>query len=104
MRTFSDEEIRSLFECMVSGCVANGENFAKAMAQSRSMCKAKIPACQVNEKQFGGEDNVLTFTYTKTTKMIQIQGVAFVRAWTVALFPVSLRTSVLKEAQLPMPP
>ena len=68
----SDEEVRALFECMVGSCVANGDEYAKAMTQwpnSRSMCKAKIP-----EKLFGGEDNILTLTYTKTTKMIQTQG------------------------------
>lgn len=72
----SEEEIRSLFECMVSGCVLNGEEFQKHMQQSRSMCKARIPARDVNNKQFGGEDTLLTFTFTKTTKMIQIQGSA----------------------------
>ena len=44
------------------------------MTQSRSMCRAKIPANLVNSKEFRSESNKLTFIYTKTTKMIQIQG------------------------------
>eukprot|EP00435_Cladocopium_sp_Y103_P072543 s58_g40.t1 len=40
------------------------------------MCRARIPARVVNSKVFGGEDNKLTFVYTKTTKMIQVQGSA----------------------------
>ena len=72
----SDEEIRALFECMVSSCVVDGDEYAKNMVQSKAMCKARIPARHVNDKLFGGEDNVLTFTFTKTTKMCQVHGSA----------------------------
>ena len=72
----TDEEMRTLFECMVSACVVDGEEYSKNTQQSKSMCKARIAAHQVNGKQFGGEDSLLTFTYTKSTKMIQIHGKA----------------------------
>ena len=61
---------------MVSGCVMNGDDFTKCLQQSRSMCKARIPAYHFNGKVFGGDDSVLTLTFTKSTKMIQVQGSA----------------------------
>ena len=48
--------------------------FLENMTQSHSMRRAKIPANLVNSKGFRSETNKLTFIYTKTTKMIQIQG------------------------------
>ena len=70
----SEGEVRSLFECMVSQCVSNGDEYLNQMTQSKSMCRAKIPACDVHTKAFRGDETKITFIYTKTMKMIQIQG------------------------------
>lgn len=70
----SEGEVRSLFECMVSQCVSNADEYLTQMMQSKSMCRAKIPACEVHTKAFRGDESKITFVYTKTTKMIQIQG------------------------------
>lgn len=70
----TEDEIRSLFECMVSGYVKDGSEFLENMSQSRSMCKARIPAELVHGRAFRGDQTKVTFVYTKTTKMIQIQG------------------------------
>ena len=76
VENISEEEIRALMECMVSHWVKDSEEFLANMTQTRAMCRARIPARLVNSKVFGGEENKLTFIYTKTTKMIQVQGSA----------------------------
>ncbi len=72
----TEEEIRSLFECMVSELVVDEKEYEEKITQNKSMCKARIPAHYVNTKNFRAEIGLLTFTYTKTTKMIQVQGSA----------------------------
>ena len=59
---------------MVSQCVSKADEYFTQMMQSKSMCRAKIPACEVHTKAFRGDESKITFVYTKTTKMIQIQG------------------------------
>ena len=61
----SDEEIRALFECMVSAFLIDGDEYVKCMNQPCSMCKARVLAKYVTGKQFGGEDGLLTFTFTR---------------------------------------
>ena len=68
--------MRSLFECLVSGWVKSGDDFLENMTQSKSMCRARAPASVVDSKQFRAETSLVTFTYTKTTKMVRIQGQA----------------------------
>lgn len=75
-QTLSEEEVRSLFECLVSGWVKSGDDFLENMTQSKSMCRARAPASVVDSKQFRAETSLVTFTYTKTTKMVRIQGQA----------------------------
>ena len=70
------EEIRSLMGCMVNHWVKDSEDFVSNMTQTRAMCRARVPARVVNSKVFGGEENKLTFTYVRSTKMIQVQGSA----------------------------
>ena len=72
----TEEEIRSLFECMVSEIVVDEKEYEEKITQNKSMCKVRIPAHYVNTKNFRAEIGLLTFTYTKTTKMIQVQGSA----------------------------
>ena len=72
----TEEEIRSLFECMVSEIVENEKEYEEKITQNKSMCKARIPAHYVNTKTFRADAALITFTYTKTTKMIQVQGSA----------------------------
>ena len=70
----TEEEIRSLFECMVSEVVENETEYEEKLTQNKSMCKARIPAHYVNTKNFRAETALITFTFTKTTKMMQVQG------------------------------
>ena len=72
----TEEEIRSLFECMVSEVAADEKEYEEKLTQNKAMCKAKIPAHYVNTKTFRADVALITFTYTKTTKMIQVQGSA----------------------------
>ena len=72
----TEEEIRSLFECMVSEFVTDEKEYEEKITQNKSMCKARIPAHFVNTKVFRADIALITFTYTKTTKMIQVQGSA----------------------------
>lgn len=67
------EEVRALFELMVSRFTKTSEEFLAHISQSRSMCKAKLPLHMVNSKEFRGETGLATFTYTKTTQMIAVQ-------------------------------
>ena len=70
----TEEEVRSLFECMVSEIVVDEKEYEEKITQNKAMCKARIPAHYVNTKNFRAEVALITFTYTKTTKMIQVQG------------------------------
>ena len=72
----TEEEIRSLFECMISEVVVDEKEYEEKIVQNKSMCKVRIPAHYVNTKTFRAEVALITFTYTKTTKMIQVQGSA----------------------------
>ena len=72
----SEGEVRALFECMVSQCVADADEYLANMTQTKSMCRAKVPAHAVHSKAFRGDQSKVSFIYTKTTKMIQIQGSA----------------------------
>ena len=70
----TEEEVRSLFECMISEIVVDEKEYEEKITQNKAMCKARIPAHYVNTKNFRAEVALITFTYTKTTKMIQVQG------------------------------
>ena len=72
----TEEAVRSLFECMVSEFVSDEKEYEEKITQNKFMCKARIPAHFVNTKAFRAEISLITFTYTKTTKMIQVQGSA----------------------------
>ena len=68
-----EEEIRSLFEHMVTLTVKDSNEFLQRMTQTRSMCRMKIPLTHVDEKKFRGENALTTLTYTKNTNMITVQ-------------------------------
>ena len=75
---FTEDEVRALFENMVSRHAKTSEEFLAHIHQSRAACKAKIPLHMVNSKMLRGETGLATFTYTKTTQMIAVQaGAAF---------------------------
>ena len=71
---FTEEEIRALFEVMASVHAKNGEDYLQHLQQSKAMVKIKISAHAMNSKLFRGEENLITLTYTKSTKMIAITG------------------------------
>jgi len=70
----TEEEVRALFEVMVSNQVNSSEEFLANLSQSKSMVKIKVAANVINSKMFRGQENVITLTYTKSTKMIAITG------------------------------
>eukprot|EP00438_Fugacium_kawagutii_P020699 Skav229155 [mRNA] locus=scaffold2275:264912:272030:- [translate_table: standard] len=70
----SEEEIRALFEVMVSESVKNSEEFDANTMQSKSMAKIKLKAEAINSRLFRAQENMITLTYTKSTKMIAITG------------------------------
>eukprot|EP00438_Fugacium_kawagutii_P025213 Skav222622 [mRNA] locus=scaffold4205:86469:93548:+ [translate_table: standard] len=74
VKNLSETELRAMFEVMVSNTVKNAAEFEANLTQTKSMCKARIPASQVNERLFRGEDAKITFTYTVATRMITVQG------------------------------
>jgi len=75
---FSETQVRSLFECMVSEFVKDDEEFQKHLTQNQSMCKAKVPAKVVDTKVFSDSDVMVTYTYHKTTGMITVTAAAVV--------------------------
>ena len=102
----TEEEIRSLFECMVSEFVTDEKEYEEKITQNKSMCKARIPAHYVNTKAFRAELALITFTYTKTTKMIQVQGSATLldRAEETLRGVLSAYSKILHDGTLdPMP-
>ena len=102
----AEEEIRSLFECMVSEVVTDEKEYEEKITQNKSMCKARIPAHYVNTKMFRADIALITFTYTKTTKMIQVQGGAALldRAEETLRGVLSAYSKILHEGTIePMP-
>eukprot|EP00434_Breviolum_minutum_P039141 symbB.v1.2.034744.t1/scaffold4544.1/size38254/1 len=71
-RGFKDEEIRALFECMVSSFAKSGQEYDTHMSQTRAMCKVKIPAEMVNSKEMKGETKLITYSYCRSTNMVTV--------------------------------
>ena len=69
---FKDEEVRALFECMVSSFVKSGKEYDQHMSQTRACCKIKVPASLVNTKEMRGETNLITYSYCKSTNMVTV--------------------------------
>ena len=69
----SENDVRALFEMMISETCSDSDDFLKKCVQSKSKCCIKLAAEKVNVKAFKGDSKDITFTYTKTTQMIAIQ-------------------------------
>ena len=69
---FKEEEIRALFECMVSSFAKSGKDYDLHMSQTRAVCKVKIPANLVNVKEMRGETHLVTYSYCKSTNMVTV--------------------------------
>ena len=70
----TEEEIRALFEVMVSHQSKDSEEFLANLTQTKSMAKMRLAANVVNSKMFRGQENKITLTYAKSTKMIALTG------------------------------
>lgn len=73
----TEEEVRSLFECYVGGCVKNQneKESGQDLVQPNSICKAKVLLAHfVNTKALGAEVSFMAVTNTKPTKMVPVQG------------------------------
>ena len=67
-----EQEVRALFECMVSSFVKSGEDYDKYMSQTKAVCKVKLPAGVVNSKEMRGETSLITYSYCKSTSMVTV--------------------------------
>eukprot|EP00435_Cladocopium_sp_Y103_P015753 s1700_g3.t2 len=72
----TDSNVRCLFEVMVTDYTEDEAAYEKNLTQTKTLCKAKIPAKVVNAKKFKGEEAMITCTYHKSTEMITLNGPA----------------------------
>ena len=75
-RGFKEEEIRALFECMVSSFAKSGKDYDMHMSQTKALCKVKIPASLVNTKEMRGETTLVTYSFCKSTNMVTVNATA----------------------------
>ena len=69
---FKENEIRALFECLVSSFAKDGKEYDLHISQTKAVCKVKVPASLVNMKEMRGETSLVTYSYCRSTNMVTV--------------------------------